>query len=113
MAKVSMMEKVGVWSFYIGILIAIIFGFMKDATWTTNALLVLGLIVGLLNVTDKEIVPFLVACLALIVAGGSAAAVLPLSLDSLARMLGNIAVFVIPAAIVGSLKAIYVIASNK
>lgn len=111
MAKASMMEKVGVWSFYVGLLIAIIFGFIGDRTWTAGVLLVLGLIVGLLNVTDREIVPFLVACLTLIVAGGSAAALLPW--NWLASILGNIVIFVIPAALLGSLKAIYVIASNK
>jgi hypothetical protein len=111
MAKVSTMEKVGVWSFYIGLIIAVIFSFMGDQWWTASILLLLGLIVGILNVTDKEIVPFLIACIALIVAGSAASGLLPWVW--LNRFLGNVVIFVIPAALLGALKGIYAIASSK
>ena len=54
-------EKVGGWSFLAGVVIAVILGVMGERTpTTTNILLVLGLIVGLLNITGKEIVPFFI-----------------------------------------------------
>lgn len=111
MAKVTTMEKVGMWSFYVGALIALILGIVGDQWWTVSVLLVLGLVVGLLNVTDKEIIPFLVACIALILAGSAASGILPWMW--LRNVLGNIVVFVLPAAIIGSLKAIYAVTSSR
>lgn len=106
-------EKVGGWSFLAGVVIAVILGVMGERTpTTTNILLVLGLIVGLLNITGKEIVPFLVASVALIVSGlvGGVSQALP---GWLTAILANIIIFVVPAAIVASLKTIYVLAATK
>ncbi len=99
--------KVGSWSFIIGVIIAVILGVVgAQATWL---LLLLGLIVGLLNITTKEIVPFLIASIALVVAGLVQVG-LPLWLTGI---LSNVVVFVIPAMIIGSLKTIYALACNK
>ncbi len=65
-----MLSKIGFWAFIIGLILCVVAGF----AWANNngvviALLVLGLIIGFLNVTAKETMLFLVATIALMVAG--------------------------------------------
>ncbi len=110
--------KCGSWAFIVGILLAIIAGVIVYPTgWVILLLGLLGLIVGFMNITTKEATPFLVAAIALVASaasfnlvletvGGTAAA-------ALQTILGNIAVFVAPAAIVVALKAIFALASEK
>ena len=88
-------------------IIAVILGALKGTA--VGLLLILGTIVGLLNVTSKEVIPFLIASIALIVAG-----LVQVGLPTwLTGILSNVVVFVVPAAIIGSLKTIYVLASTK
>jgi len=114
--------KTGSWAFIFGVIVAIVAGAFSDyvsmyASWIVLLLGLLGLVVGFMNVTSKETVPFLVAAIALVAStasfnlvletvGGSAAAVVQTTL-------GFIAVFVAPAAIVVALKAIFALASEK
>lgn len=105
----NMIEKVGSWSFIIGLVIAIVIGAIGGRA--TNLLLLLGLIVGLINITGKEIVPFLVATIGLIVAGSVASTIgLPLWLVGI---LDNVSIFVVPGALVAAIKAIYAIGYTK
>ena len=112
------MSKLGSWAFLLGLVIAILTAVVAlDAGLgglITMLLVVIGLIVGLLNVTDKEIVPFLVATIAFLASvGGLAPLVVALGGASgflgifVAKMLANIAVFVAPAAAIVAIKAIY------
>jgi hypothetical protein len=65
------LSKIGFWAFIIGLILAIVGGLVAhDNAAVVVILIVLGLVVGLLNVTGKEIMLFLVATVALIVAGG-------------------------------------------
>jgi len=115
----SMTEKVGAWSFIIGALIAVILGAIASTagtTWVIALLLVLGLIVGLLNITGKEIIPFLVACVAFLVAApalGNAVAGFGTTFAWLVRILIHLGVFVVPAAIIASIKAILALAGSR
>ena len=111
MAKggIKWLELVGVISFFVGLAVAVIMGAMGRTA--TSVLLVLGLIIGLLNISDKEIVPFLVACVALIVSGPALASVV--SYEWLVRILVNVVILVVPAAIIGALKAIYTLAATR
>ena len=119
MAKSDVLTKVGSWSFLLGVLIAIIGGAISPGGLTTiitSVLIVLGLISGLLNVTQKETTKFLLAAvsLAIITAFGgevlSAVARIGLYLEGI---LASILTFVIPAAIVVSLKSIYSLAADE
>ncbi len=102
-------KNIGYWIFLVGIFIAIIAGLVTtegvnpSVVWV---LAVLGLIVGLINVTIKEEVPFLVAALVLITAAGYLA-VIPFIGQTLVTILYYIVTFVAPASIVVALKAIY------
>ena len=105
-------SKIGHWAFIIGILLAIIAGLVP--AWLTPTitwiLVVLGLIVGLLNIQAKETTEFLVATIALMMVG-SAGAIPALGVIVLS-ILANVVAFVAPAALVVALKAIYALAQK-
>ena len=113
-------SKMGEWAFIIGVLIAIAIGVFAGNLgqnlqgWLVLLLVVLGLIVGLLNVSEKETTPFLVAAAALLITGtaGSSLAIIPVIGGYLQDIVMNIAVFVTPAAIVVALKAIQSLAKD-
>ena len=115
-------SKLGQWAFIGGVIIAIIVGIFASnlTSWAGNLtllLVVLGLIVGFLNVTEKETTPFLVAAAALMLTATSVDTLnqidLGMSLGKyLAGIVSQIAVFVAPAAVVVALKAISSLASD-
>lgn len=114
----SMSEKVGAWSFIIGGLIAVILGAIATtagSSWVIGLLLVLGVIVGLLNISDREIVAFLVACVAFLVSAQALGGALGgfAALGWLVRILWHVAVFVVPAAVIASVKAIVALAGTR
>ena len=113
-----MESKMGEWAFIGGIIIAIVVSLFKVSDtvggWLLLLLVVLGLIVGLLNVAEKETTPFLVAAAALLITGtaSSSLAIIPVIGSYLQDIVLNIAVFVTPAAIVVALKAIQSLAKD-
>jgi hypothetical protein len=108
------LTNVGHWAFLLGALIAIATAFFNlDSTVLISTLFVLGLIVGFLNVTVEETTPFLVATIALILAGVVNLRAIPAIGFVLSEILSNIVVFVVPAAVIVSLKSIYTLANQK
>lgn len=108
------LKKAGHLSFIAGIVIAVVIALIPQlssnaAVWI---LVVLGVLVGLLNVTTKETMGFLVAALALIIASSASALTLATIWSGLTRILGNIITFVSPAAIVVALKTVYSLAED-
>ena len=112
-----MASKIGEWAFIIGIVLAVLFGFVP-ATYlgmATLVLVILGLLVGFLNITEKETTPFLVAGIALLATGNAADSLnaIPYGLGAfLSNAVKNIAAFVAPAAILVAVKAIYALAKD-
>jgi hypothetical protein len=104
-------KKVGSYAFLIGIALAILSGIGISAPFVVPVLAILGLLVGLLNIAQKETVNFLVAAIALMVAGASVGAI-PLLGQMISRILVNIAIFVAPAAVVVALQDIYALAKD-
>jgi hypothetical protein len=108
------MEKIGEWLFLIGVIIAILAGVVSPSSETVAAVLViLGLVVGFLNITEKEATNFLIAVIALILTGSVSFVVLGEVGKVLSNIMGYISIFVAPAALIVSLKAIYQLASKK
>ena len=102
-----MHKKIGHYAFIVGVVLAIIAGIIvTNNPWIVLALVILGLVVGFLNITAKETTEFLVAAIALIAAGSANLTIIPYAGDYLTAILGYIAVFVAPAAIVVALKAV-------
>jgi hypothetical protein len=103
---------IGFWAFIIGFVLAILAGIF----WPTNqpiviTLVILGIIIGFLNVTAKEFTLLLLATIALVVVGNAFA---PLTALRVGELLGNIlsriGVLVAPAAIIAAIKALWAVA---
>jgi hypothetical protein len=98
-------------AFYIGLIIALIAAFITPSGWLYVGLAVLGLIVGLLNVTAKETGPFLFASIAFVVSVLGMATLIQMAgvpiRAELIQLATNITVLVGSAAMLIALRAIY------
>ncbi|MBI4043761.1 MAG: hypothetical protein HY393_03070 [Candidatus Diapherotrites archaeon] len=113
------MQEMGGWAFILGVVIALLAGLAVSfgalggaAGWVVVVLVVLGLIVGFMNITDKETTPFLVASIALLAGSGAGLEVLPFVGTWIGNILNYIAVFVAPAAVIVALKAVRAMGSK-
>ncbi|MBS3112625.1 hypothetical protein J4418_00880 [Candidatus Woesearchaeota archaeon] len=118
MAKKSRASnKPGRYSFLAGILIAVIAGLFSDIIRVETAtfiLAVLGLVVGFLNVTAKEVTEFLVAAIALLLAGVANVTVslIPVIGSYLQAILVNITTFSAFAALIVAIKSVVMLAEE-
>ncbi len=110
---VSMARRIqlitGLLAFIIALLLSIVGGIASpDSGQIVLALVVLGIIVGLLNVSQKEMAPLLLAAIALVVVGGTGFAALDNIVASLGttidRMVHYMAVFMAPAALISAVR---------
>jgi hypothetical protein len=112
-AAKGMMDKAGSWLFLLGVLLAVVLGLLAPANGAVAGLLaVIGLVVGLLNITAGEVRDFLVASIALVVAAGGFA-LLPVVGGALANILNYVVALVAPAAVIVALIAIWKLAKSK
>ncbi len=110
----SLLPALGAWSFYAVIGFCILFGFV-NAPFSSTALVLglVGVLVGLLNITNKETLGFLIAGIALNSGAGGLIVVLDsvsvgaLSASVLGAILGNLTIFISPAIGIVALKALY------
>lgn len=112
-----MAKKMGELAFLGGVGIAILAALLPLDQYLGNVrllLVVLGLVVGLLNITASETSDFLIAAVALLAASSAQGTLdmLPWVGRYLALMVGNIAVFVVPAAVLVALKAVNALAKD-
>ena len=114
-----MANQVGKWAFIVGALLAVLMGILEGVgqplgtnVWLVLLLLVLGLVIGFVNITAKEVQPFLLAAVAVLVAAGAANLVaadtlfVPLG-ALLAAVVKDVILVVAPAALVVALRAVY------
>jgi hypothetical protein len=130
------MEKIARWAFAACVIIAIVMGLVvgymayntnlhwldsnvsnADA-YVTIVLLILGIIVGLICITVKEVQPFLIVAIALIVASASNVwnplnTIHALLYDWAYAILRYIVAFVAPAAVIIALKAAFAMEKTK
>lgn len=104
-----MLSKVGFFAFIIGFIIAIVAGIISPQNTTVVIILIiLGLIIGFLNITSKETLVFLVATIALIVVGNVFTPLAVLGIGKyLNQILSYVATLMAPAAIVAAIKALW------
>lgn len=124
MAKTAMksegsLQAVGSWAFLLGVVVALIAGALlpdRSNPTVTSFLVLLGTVVGLLNITTRETSSFLLASVSLVLVtalGGSVVSGVVSVGPYLGAMLDSILVFVVPATIVVALKAIFSLAETK
>jgi hypothetical protein len=107
---------IGLLAFLVGIILAIVGGIgYHDNSGITLTLVIVGILVGVLNITGKEVLPLLIAAIALIVVGLTKGFA---PLDDLGGEAGTkindivayIAIFITPAAILSAVRAIWAVA---
>jgi len=121
-------ERIGHYAFILGVLIALVVGAAVAfggaslveaySAYLIAFLFIIGLVVGFLNIGQKEVNDFLIAAIALQsagllgIAGTSGFAALGLLGELIRQIVFYLTAFVFPAALVVALKAVYVLASK-
>lgn len=107
------MNGLGHWVFLAGVLLAFLAGLVPSLQTSTMiwVLVVLGFIVGLLNVTAKETAEFLLAGVALIICADATKSILTMG-PMVFAILSNIVAFVFPATLIVAFRTIWILAKS-
>jgi hypothetical protein len=115
--------KIGHYAFILGVIIALVTGAAVGlagvdvlggaAGYVAAVLVVLGFVIGFLNIGQKQVNDFLIAAIALGAVGFANLTTIPLIGGLLATILSYVTAFVFPAALVVALKAVYALASKS
>ena len=111
-------NMIGTWAFVIGVAIALILGFANslftDAVqhWLAVGLVVIGVLVGLLNITRNETHRFLITSAILVFVSLAGAGALRMVWAPLSSAFDNLMILIIPATIVVAVKAIIELARD-
>ena len=105
------MALVGKGSFIVGLVIATAGGVGFEQASFGWVLAVLGLIVGFLNISDKESQTFLLATIALIVAANAVGAI-PFIGEVVTRVIANLVLFLGGAVLVIAVKSLFAVARD-
>lgn len=100
------MAQIGKWAFILGLVIAVVAGIFFQAAWVVWVLVLLGVVVGLLNITAAETQSFLLAAIAFLLSA-TALSVIPFVGGILTNILSYIAAFVSGAVIVVALLSLF------
>lgn len=104
-------------AFIVGILIALILsGFGPISGGVAVILVILGIIVGIINIGDEEVHQFLLAALVFIISAGALmefAGTLPAIGNWLKNFFEGVILFVAPGAAITALRALYEVAKSK
>ena len=107
--KINSLEIIGKWAFIIGLILAIIAGLIQGIYQIPSLMLILvilGLIVGFLNIAEEDTVKLLVAIIALMGIGGLTISVIPVINTYLGAILTNILVFASGSGLIIAIKAV-------
>ena len=103
-------ELIGRWAFIIGLVISVAAGFVQLNSTLYAGLVVLGVIVGFLNVTGDEVQKFLLGTVALMLVGTGLGNLLG---SVIGGVLSAFTAFVAGAALIVALKEVYSITKSK
>ena len=105
-----MANILGSWAFVIGMILAIVLGAVGTVDKTIAVILViLGLIVGVLNVVGKEVQQFLMAGTVLVIVSALGSSVMNI-IPVLGSILNAILIMFVPATIIVALKSVFSLA---
>jgi hypothetical protein len=112
----------GAYAFLVGVILAVIFGLFNQSLESAgavfySALVLIGLIVGFMNVGDKNTSTFLIASVAMVIVGSLGneplkyVAMNNFVVTSLRNILGSLLVLFVPVTIIVSLKNVFAMAN--
>jgi hypothetical protein len=105
------LDLIGKWAFIMGLVIAVLAGLFFQPAWAVWVLAILGVIVGLLNVTAEDTRGFLLAAIALTLSA-TALNTIPGVGTAFSYVLPMVVAFVAGATIVIALKELFVTARS-
>jgi hypothetical protein len=110
----------GAYAFLVGVIFAIVFGVFSDSLERATglfytAIVIIGIIVGFMNIGDKDSHTFLLASLSIVIAGGLGLEPLKYIANNyvveiLRNVLGSLLVLFVPATVIVSIKTVFAIA---
>jgi ATP synthase protein I len=109
MAKRDNTVMIGKYAFIIGLILAIVAGVVSAIAgyaYLPLIIVVLGLLVGFLNISEKNVTTLLLGIIALSIVGTTTVSVVPTIGSNLQTILNNFVVFVGAAGFVVAIKAI-------
>lgn len=98
---------IGSWAFLVGVVLAVILGFMSMDPWMAIVLVIIGIIVGLLNITAKESMGFLTAATVLVIVTALGGDVFTIVGDWASNILEALMLVFVPATIIVALRAVF------
>jgi len=105
-------NTLGGWAFLVGVILAVVLGLLGAITSTwIMVLVIIGLIVGLLNITSQEVQPFLMSGIILIIASALGQGVM-LQIPVLNAALQALLAVFVPAVIIVAIKHVFTLARN-
>jgi hypothetical protein len=112
--------RLGAWAFIIGLIIAIIVSIVSAAStpvWAIIVLAILGIIVGFMNVTEKEAQPFLLAAIGFLISFNAMGFVFNTLADKIgwggiSTFFNLVTIFMAPAAIIVAVKMLFKITKD-
>ena len=106
-------HHLGSWSFLVGLVLAVILGLGFLGTYQATLVwlvFLLGVVVGLLNITHNEMVPFMTAGVVLALVSFLGASVLEGVSPVVGGVLKGVLTLFVPATIIVALKSVFVLA---
>jgi len=110
----------GAYAFLIGVVLAVVIGMFNNALHQASGalytvLILIGIVVGFMNVGDKDSHTFLLASLSIVIVGALGLEPLiyiadNIVVESLRNILGSLLVLFVPATIIVSLKTVFAMA---
>ncbi|MFH1211848.1 MAG: hypothetical protein V1659_02865 [Candidatus Woesearchaeota archaeon] len=112
-------NALGAWAFLIGVVLAVVLAlilaiFMPNAgfpIWAAWVLFIIGLIVGLLNISDREVMPFLTAGLVLVLVSFFGASMFQM-IPFVSMLLHGMLLLFVPATVIVALKSVFALAKK-
>lgn len=109
---------IGAYAFLVGVVLAVAIGLWNEPLqsaggWLYTVLVIMGLVVGFMNVGDKNAKTFLMASLALVIVGALGAEPLRYialnnwTVEKLSNILTSLLVLFVPATIIVALKTVF------
>jgi len=105
----------GAWAYIVGLIVATAAAIIRPAgldNYTIIILAVFGVVVGLMNITEEEVLLFLVASLAFVMSASSVRLVLASS-PFISTLMNGIIIFTAAGAFVVSFKALFKVAKSE
>jgi len=101
----------GSWSFLIGVILALIVGIFgsPNSIVISYVLVILGVLIGLLNIADEEVHPFLISGTVLVLVSALGQSILS-PISHVNAMLSSLVALFVPATIIVALKHVFSLA---